>query len=91
MIDDDDSGAISGMNTWQGKPKYSEKTCPSAALSITDPTGLAQDSNPGRHGRKAAINRLRYGTTFIYSIRKILRMNIEWSKYVLTINLVSSA
>jgi hypothetical protein len=38
MIDDDDCGAISGMNEWQGKPKYSEETCPSAALSTTDPT-----------------------------------------------------
>jgi hypothetical protein len=25
-------------NDWQGKPKYSEKTCPNAALSITNPT-----------------------------------------------------
>jgi hypothetical protein len=32
MIDGDDFGAISGMNEWQGKPKYSEKTCPSAAV-----------------------------------------------------------
>jgi hypothetical protein len=38
MINDDDCGAISGMNEWQGKPKYSEETCPSGALSITDPT-----------------------------------------------------
>jgi hypothetical protein len=37
MIDDDDCEAIDGMNEWQGKPKNSEKTCPSAALSITDP------------------------------------------------------
>jgi hypothetical protein len=35
MIDDDDYGAIGG---WQGKPKYSEKTCPSATLSTTNPT-----------------------------------------------------
>jgi hypothetical protein len=34
----DDCGAISGMNDWQGKPKYSEKTCTSDALSTTDPT-----------------------------------------------------
>jgi hypothetical protein len=26
---------------WQGKPKYSEKTCPSATLSTTDPTCLS--------------------------------------------------
>jgi hypothetical protein len=25
---------------WQGKPKYSEKTCPSATLSTTNPTSL---------------------------------------------------
>jgi hypothetical protein len=37
MIDGDDCGAISGMNEWQGKPKYSEETWPSAALYITDP------------------------------------------------------
>jgi hypothetical protein len=38
MIDCDDCGAISGMNEWQGEPKYSMKTFPSAALSTTDPT-----------------------------------------------------
>jgi hypothetical protein len=27
---------------WQGKPKYSEKTCPSATSSITNPTCSAQ-------------------------------------------------
>jgi hypothetical protein len=37
MIDSDDCGAISAMNEWQGKPKYWEKTCPSAALSTIDP------------------------------------------------------
>jgi hypothetical protein len=54
--DGDDQGAISGMNEWQGKPKYSEKTGPSASLSITDPTWL----NPGRRGGKPATNRLTY-------------------------------
>jgi hypothetical protein len=38
MTDDDECGAFGGMNDWQGKPKYSEETCPSATLSITDPT-----------------------------------------------------
>jgi hypothetical protein len=37
MIDDDDSGAIGGMNL-QEKQKYSEKTCPRATLSTTNPT-----------------------------------------------------
>jgi hypothetical protein len=27
---------ISGINGWQEKPEYSEKTCPVAALFITD-------------------------------------------------------
>jgi hypothetical protein len=36
--DDDDDVANSGMNEWQGKPKNSAKTCPSVALSTTDPT-----------------------------------------------------
>jgi hypothetical protein len=37
MIDGDDCVAISGMNEWQRKEMYSEKTCPSAAVSTTDP------------------------------------------------------
>jgi hypothetical protein len=35
-MDDDDCGAIGGMDDWQGKPKYSEKPCPSATLSTTN-------------------------------------------------------
>jgi hypothetical protein len=38
MIHGDDCGAVSGMDEWQGKPKYSEETCPSAAPSTTEPT-----------------------------------------------------
>jgi hypothetical protein len=38
MIDGDDCGTISGMNVSQGKPKYSEETCPSATVFTTDPT-----------------------------------------------------
>jgi hypothetical protein len=48
-------------NDWQGKPKYSEETCPSAALSTTSPT-CCPDANPDRHGGKPATNRLSYGT-----------------------------
>jgi hypothetical protein len=35
--DDDGCGAMDGMNDWQGKLKYSEETCPNAALSTMDP------------------------------------------------------
>jgi hypothetical protein len=47
---------------WQGKPKYSEKTCPSATLSTTNPTWPGLGSNPGRRGGNPASNRLSYGT-----------------------------
>jgi hypothetical protein len=36
-MDDDECGAVGGM-IGKGKPKYSEKTCPIAALSTTNPT-----------------------------------------------------
>jgi hypothetical protein len=42
MMDGDDCGAISGMNEWQGKPKYPEKTCPSAVLPTADPQDLTR-------------------------------------------------
>jgi hypothetical protein len=40
MINGDDCKAISGINEWQGKLKYLEKTCPGVALSTTDPALL---------------------------------------------------
>jgi hypothetical protein len=55
---------------WQGKPKYSEKTCPSATLSTTNPTCPDPGSNPGRRGRKQATNRLSYGAAYIRTIFK---------------------
>jgi hypothetical protein len=47
---------------WQGKPKYLGKTCPSAALSTTNPTWLDLGSNRGRRGGKPTTNSLSYGT-----------------------------
>jgi hypothetical protein len=38
------------------------KTCPSATLSITNPTWTDPGSNPGLRGRRPAANRLRHGT-----------------------------
>jgi hypothetical protein len=46
---------------WQGKPKYLEKICLSAALSTTNPT-CCPNANPGRRSGKPATNRLRYST-----------------------------
>jgi hypothetical protein len=53
ITDDYDCGAVSGMNERQDKPKYWDKTCPSAALPTADPTRLDPESNMGRHGGKS--------------------------------------
>jgi hypothetical protein len=53
---------------WQGKPKYSEKTCPSATLSTTNPTRLDPGLNPGRRGGKPATNRLSYGVALSVAV-----------------------
>jgi uncharacterized membrane protein len=47
---------------WQGKPKYSDKTCPGATLFTTNPTWPDLGSNSSRRGEKLATNRLSYGT-----------------------------
>jgi hypothetical protein len=62
---------------WQGKPKYSEKTCPSATLSTTNSTWLDPGLNQGRRGGKPATNRLSYGATFCSLI--ILTLWSEWT------------
>jgi hypothetical protein len=46
---------------WQGKPKYSEKTCPIVSLSTTNPTWPDPGANPGRRGGKPGTNSLSYG------------------------------
>jgi hypothetical protein len=58
---------------WQGKPKYSEKTCPSATLSTTNPTW----PNLGHCGGKPATNRLSYDTTQLLTLvsGKVLHPN----------------
>jgi hypothetical protein len=47
---------------WQGKPKYSEKTSPSATLTTTNPTWPDPSSKHGRRSGKPATNSLSYGT-----------------------------
>jgi hypothetical protein len=50
------------MNEWQGKLKYWEETCLSAALSTTDSTILHRGSSSGHYSEKPAANRRIYGT-----------------------------
>jgi hypothetical protein len=64
---DDDGWLLvwsSRRNNWQGKPKNSEETCPSAALFTTNPTWPNPGPTPGLRGGKIAINRLSYGTSY---------------------------
>jgi hypothetical protein len=61
MIDDDDDecGSVGGM---KGKPKYSEKTCPSATMSTINPTCFDLGSNPGSRCGKPATIRVSFST-----------------------------
>jgi hypothetical protein len=62
MIGDGDCGEIVGMKIGRGnRSMYSEKACPSATLSTTNPTSLDPGLNPDRRGGKPATNRLSYG------------------------------
>jgi hypothetical protein len=64
---------------WQGKPKYSEKTCPSSTLSTTNPTWPDMGSNPGRRAGKPATNRLNYGTVVRPRfLRLLIQCGMQW-------------
>jgi hypothetical protein len=52
-------------NEWQGKPKYSEKTCPDATLSTTNPTWPDPGLKPRRRGGKPATNHFSYGAAHL--------------------------
>jgi hypothetical protein len=52
---------------WQGKPKFSEKTCPSATfVHQQNPIWPDPGLNPGRRGGKPATNRLSYIAAYIW-------------------------
>jgi hypothetical protein len=57
-------------NDWHAKPKYSERTCPSAALSTTNTT-CCPDLNRVRRCEKPASNRLSYGTAFTGTLNSL--------------------
>jgi hypothetical protein len=50
---------------WQGKPKYSEKICLYATLSITNPTWCDLGSSPSHCSGKLVTNYLRYGMAYL--------------------------
>jgi hypothetical protein len=69
-------------NGWQGKPKYLEKTCPSAALYTTNATRSDLGLNPGSRSGKPVTIRLSYGTAG----RQLQKAyNVE-NKYIFTLH-----
>jgi hypothetical protein len=86
-----DTSATSGLRTcpgwlwgwrtwwnkdWQGKPKHSEKTCPRATLSTTNPTWPDPGANPDRCGGIPATNRLSYGAAKHFRYITLLQVDI---------------
>jgi hypothetical protein len=85
MIGDGDCGEIWWNDDWQGKPKYSEKTCPNATLSTTNRTRLDPGLNPGRRVGKPATNRLSYGAAYTkcytpYNFTGFLSCDVIWKQ-----------
>jgi hypothetical protein len=71
--------------TWQGKPKYSEKTSPRATLSNTNPTWPDLGLNPGPRGGKMT-NRLSY------DIAKFsLRVTLWIEAYIWKVSFINSS
>jgi hypothetical protein len=56
----------------QGKPKYSEKTCPVPLCPPQNPTWIDPGANPGLRGERPATNRLSHGTAFLFVMGTIL-------------------
>jgi hypothetical protein len=69
---------------WQGKPKYCEKTCPSATLSTTNPIWPDLGWYPGRRGGKPATNRLSYGTAPLLMLLHVMCVHVT-PKYRATV------
>jgi hypothetical protein len=63
LIDDDDEDDFLEQLVElirQGKPKYSEETCPGATLSTTKSHMTTRTRTPDHSGGKPATNRLSY-------------------------------
>jgi hypothetical protein len=48
------------------------KTCPSATLSIKNPTWTDPESNPGLRGERPATNRLSHGTATSIKLTSVI-------------------
>jgi hypothetical protein len=82
MIDGDDCGAVSGMNSSKETRILGGKSAPNAALSTTDPILFDLASNLGRHIGKSATNGLSFGTAREVYIIVELALTLVDSRYV---------
>jgi hypothetical protein len=77
--DCDDDREFGGM-------KYSEKTCPSATLSTTNPTWSNPGSNLGRSGGKPETNRLSYsaasGRWYYSCVFKSIKLSADFQIHI---------
>jgi hypothetical protein len=79
MIDEDDFWSNWWNENWHGKPKYSEKTYPSATLSTTK-SHMTRSRAPDRSDGKPATNRLSCGAAFFSPVSSPLttrRVTVE--------------
>jgi hypothetical protein len=66
---------------WQGKPKYSEKTCPSATLSTTNPAWPNLGSNLGRRGESQRLTAWAMARPDQRAILALVFETLIWNKY----------
>jgi hypothetical protein len=67
---DCEDGEVGGMKCcWQGKPKYSEKTCPDAILSTTNPTCQTRARTRAAAGGSQRLTAFSYGEALLISVR----------------------
>jgi hypothetical protein len=74
----------SRWNDWQGKLKYSEKTCPSAALSTINPTWPNLGSNLCLRSGKQATNHLSWSRDDVWLIKQPIGLSGYWEADIVT-------
>jgi hypothetical protein len=77
MDEGDDCGAICRINKLSCKRKYFERICPSAVLSITNPTCLEPGSNPGHRGGKPGLTV--WVMVWLFQIRLAVNRNVKFA------------
>jgi hypothetical protein len=59
------------------------KTCPSDALSTTNPTWIDLGANPGLRGERSAANDLSHGTAFPHPLQFVNHISFLIRRYII--------